>query len=176
MANLTVKAVPAPASLLVAISRYIVGAGSDTTEGTMAMGSEIRVGDAEREAAAAQLRDHYADGRLTLEELNERLDQAFAAKTRADLSALTRDLPVTPRPAASLALQPGSSRSRSGGRAFAALAPLLAMFWLCLILGGVFLFGIGGGKPIAVVLFLAALAFLRRLVFRRRRGGRRCGR
>jgi len=148
----------------------------------MAMGSEIRVGDAEREAVASQLRDHYADGRLTLEELNERLDQVFAAKTRADLNVLTRDLPVTPRlvtgtPSGARALGPGPSGARSGsGRAFAALAPLVAMFWLCLILGGVFLFGIGGGRPIAVVLFLAALAFLRRLVFRRRRGGRRCGR
>jgi hypothetical protein len=148
----------------------------------MAMGSEIRVGDAEREAVASQLRDHYADGRLTLEELNERLDQVFAAKTRADLNVLTRDLPVAPRlvtgtPSGARALGPGPSGARSGsGRAFAALAPLVAMFWLCLILGGVFLFGIGGGRPIAVVLFLAALAFLRRLVFRRRRGGRRCGR
>jgi hypothetical protein len=148
----------------------------------MATGSEMRVGDAEREAVAGQLRDHYADGRLTLEELNERLDQVFAAKTRADLNVLTRDLPVTPRlvtgtPGGARALGSGPSGARSGsGRAFAALAPLVAMFWLCLILGGVFLFGIGGGRPIAVVLFLAALAFLRRLVFRRRRGGRRCGR
>jgi len=161
----------------------------------MAMGSEIRVGDAEREAAAAQLRDHYADGRLTLDELNERLDQTFAAKTRADLNVLTRDLPMAPRPVTGPALTgpaftgtaftgtggralgPGQPGFRSGsGRAFAALAPLLAMFWLCVVLGGVFLFGVGGGKPIAVVLFLAALAFLRRLVFRRRRGGRRCGR
>jgi hypothetical protein len=159
----------------------------------MATGSEMRVGDAEREAVAGQLRDHYADGRLTLDELNERLDQTFAAKTRADLNVLTRDLPMAPRPVTgpaftgttftgtagggSRALGPGQQSFRSGsGRAFAALAPLLAMFWLCVVLGGVFLFGIGGGKPIAVVLFLAALAFLRRLVFRRRRGGRRCGR
>jgi hypothetical protein len=148
----------------------------------MAMGSEIRVGDAEREAVASQLRDHYADGRLTLDELNERLDQTFTAKTRADLNVLTSDLPMTPRPVTgaaggSRALTPGPSRSRSrSGGAFAALAPLLAMFWLCLVLGGVFLFGIGGGKPIAVVLFLAALAFLRRLIFRRRRGRGRCGR
>jgi uncharacterized protein DUF1707 len=146
----------------------------------MATGSEIRVSDAEREAVASQLRDNFADGRLTLDELNERLDLAFAAKTRADLNVLTRDLPMTPRPAtgtAGRALQAGvpRSRSRSGG-AFAAVAPLLAMFWVCAVLGGVFLFGIGGGRPIAVVLFLAALAFLRRLIFRRRRGGRRCGR
>ena len=55
----------------------------------------MRVGDADREAVASQLRDHYADGRLTLDELNERLDQAFAAKTTADLKTVLRDLPWT---------------------------------------------------------------------------------
>ena len=59
----------------------------------MASGFEMRVGDAEREAAASELREHYASGRLTLDELNERLDKAFAAKTRADLSVLMTDLP-----------------------------------------------------------------------------------
>ena len=39
----------------------------------MAAGNEMRVGDAEREAAAAELREHYASGRLTLDELNERV-------------------------------------------------------------------------------------------------------
>jgi hypothetical protein len=59
----------------------------------MASGYEMRVGDAEREATAAELREHYASGRLTLDELNERLDKAFAAKTRGDLDGLMRDLP-----------------------------------------------------------------------------------
>src|SRR5437764_14878960 len=72
------------------------------TEGTMASGYNVRVGDADREAIAAQLREHYADGRLTLEELNERLDQAFAAKTKADLNVVMRDLPQAMRPGAGL--------------------------------------------------------------------------
>ena len=59
----------------------------------MATGSNIRVGDAEREAVAAQLREHYGVGRLTLDELNERLDQTFAAKTAGELNAVTTDLP-----------------------------------------------------------------------------------
>ena len=54
---------------------------------------QMRVSDAEREAAATELREHYAAGRLTLEELNERLDKTFAAKTRADLNGLMTDLP-----------------------------------------------------------------------------------
>ena len=53
----------------------------------------VRVSDTDREAVAAQLREHYAQGRLSLDELNERLDRAFASRTRADLDAVTSDLP-----------------------------------------------------------------------------------
>ena len=63
----------------------------------MTEGFNVRVGDADREAVAAQLRDHYADGRLTLDELNERLDQTFAAKTKADLTTVMQDLPYAPQ-------------------------------------------------------------------------------
>jgi hypothetical protein len=59
----------------------------------MATQPSLRIGDAEREATAAELREHFAHGRLTLEEFNERLDAVFAAKTQSDLSRLTRDLP-----------------------------------------------------------------------------------
>ena len=70
----------------------------------MATGFNVRIGDADREAVAAQLREHYADGRLTLEELNERLDLAFAAKTKADLNPVMRDLPQAAHPAAGCSL------------------------------------------------------------------------
>jgi hypothetical protein len=88
-------------------------------EGAMASGYEMRVGDAEREATAAELREHYASGRLTLDELNERIDKAFAAKTRGDLNALMTDLPSA-RPgsagAAGLAgATPGSGPFGTGG-------------------------------------------------------------
>jgi len=76
----------------------------------MAAGNEMRVGDAEREAAAAELREHYASGRLTLDELNERVDKAFAATTRGDLNALMTDLPSA-RPGWSSAGASGPSGS-----------------------------------------------------------------
>jgi hypothetical protein len=163
------------------MSRYIVEQDLVrlTTEATMVPGSNMRVGDAEREAVASQLREHYADGRLTLDELNERIDQAFAARTRADLDALMRDLPTAPRPlVGSGVADSGSSGSSEwndapgagpGFRPFAAAAPLMTIVWLCVILGSVFLFG-HGQKPIAVVIILAAIAFLRRLFGVRRRG------
>jgi hypothetical protein len=159
----------------------------------MATGYNVRVGDADREAVTAQLREHYADGRLTLEELNERLDQAFAAKTKADLNTVMRDLPHAPRPVAGMphggtAWQgpgwtgpavgrpgqdygwsgQGSQRPRGTCNGF---APLVGLVWLALIVGGVFLFGLGGGeKPLAIILILAAFALVRRLFgFGRRR-------
>ena len=87
----------------------------------MASGNEMRVGDAEREAAAAELREHYASGRLTLDELNERVDKAFAAKTRGDLNALMTDLPSA-RPGWSSAGATGATGA-SGGSALPAGAP-----------------------------------------------------
>jgi hypothetical protein len=53
----------------------------------------VRASDAEREQAAEVLRAGYADGRLTRDELDERLGAGYAAKTRADLRSLTSDLP-----------------------------------------------------------------------------------
>ncbi len=53
----------------------------------------LRMSDAEREQAATALGEHYAQGRLTTEEHSERLDQIWAAKTRAELTPIFRDLP-----------------------------------------------------------------------------------
>lgn len=53
----------------------------------------LRIGDAERDAAATDLGEHYAAGRLTLDELNERLDAVFAARTFGQLSRIMADLP-----------------------------------------------------------------------------------
>jgi DNA-binding transcriptional ArsR family regulator len=53
----------------------------------------IRAGDADREAAAAALGEHFAQGRLTLEELSARLDAVLTATTHGELSQATLDLP-----------------------------------------------------------------------------------
>ncbi|MBV9917318.1 MAG: DUF1707 domain-containing protein [Solirubrobacterales bacterium] len=58
--------------------------------------SAHRVSDEQREACASQLRQHFAAGRLTDEELDERLQRAYAARTQADLAALSADLPRLP--------------------------------------------------------------------------------
>jgi hypothetical protein len=56
-------------------------------------GSQIRVGDSEREAIADRLAQHFSAGRLDEAEFNDRLDQAMRAKTMADLTGLLADLP-----------------------------------------------------------------------------------
>ncbi len=55
---------------------------------------ELRASDADRERVAVVLRDHCAEGRLTLEELAGRLDRTYSARTVGELEALTTDLPV----------------------------------------------------------------------------------
>ncbi len=58
------------------------------------MSSSLRVGDAERDLAAGWLGTHYAAGRLTRVEYDERLAAALSARTRADLDLLFADLPL----------------------------------------------------------------------------------
>jgi hypothetical protein len=56
----------------------------------------IRASDQEREIVVDVLRDAYTDGRITLEEFEDRTSAAYASKTWADLRELTSDLPVEP--------------------------------------------------------------------------------
>jgi hypothetical protein len=53
----------------------------------------MRIGDAERDAAAADLGEHFTAGRLSIEELHERLEAVFAAKTFGQLARIMSDLP-----------------------------------------------------------------------------------
>jgi hypothetical protein len=56
----------------------------------------IRASDKERDSVVDVLRDAYTDGRLTLDEFDERMSAAYAAKTWTELRELTADLPVEP--------------------------------------------------------------------------------
>jgi len=53
----------------------------------------LRASDADRESVANVLREAAGDGRLTMDELDERLDAVYAAKTYAELEPITHDLP-----------------------------------------------------------------------------------
>jgi hypothetical protein len=56
----------------------------------------IRASDRDRDAVVGALRDAYAEGRLSLEEFQERTTAAYAGRTWGDLRELTTDLPVQP--------------------------------------------------------------------------------
>ncbi|HEX4288998.1 MAG TPA: DUF1707 domain-containing protein [Trebonia sp.] len=60
---------------------------------------ELRVSDAERDLAVSELSRAFQVGRLTAEEFGQRSDQAFAARTGKELTALLADLPVEQDPA-----------------------------------------------------------------------------
>lgn len=85
----------------------------------------VRASDAEREAVVGELRAHAAAGRLTVEELGERVAAALTAQTRGDLSRLTADLPSG---------TPARRRRRTralgeGVQAYLAVMALLVAIW-----------------------------------------------
>jgi hypothetical protein len=78
------------------------------------MADTVSVSESERDRTVKALTRHCGDGRITLDELEERIERAFAAQTSAELHELVRDLPkddllavtgVSPSPA----LQPHPS-------------------------------------------------------------------
>lgn len=92
----------------------------------------LRVSDADRDAVTNQLREAFAEGRLTSEEFHERAEHALAARTGADLTALTADLPA---PTAPPGLHSPVAKVRNGElrriwTAWAAMAILLIAVWV----------------------------------------------
>lgn len=61
--------------------------------------ASMRASSADRERAVDVLKAGFAEGRLTQDEYNERMGQAYAARTYGELAALTADLPAGPLPA-----------------------------------------------------------------------------
>ncbi|HEY6664176.1 MAG TPA: DUF1707 domain-containing protein [Propionibacteriaceae bacterium] len=87
----------------------------------------VRIGDAERDRAIASLGDHFAAGRLTAEEFDQRMDQALKARFNEDLEPLFADLPRTVEPD----VQSNSNRRPDLHLAWSAMlwmAPLIVIF------------------------------------------------
>jgi hypothetical protein len=58
--------------------------------------ANLRASDEQRDRAAAEIREHFAAGRLTDEELSDRVQAAYDARTVGDINALLADLPKLP--------------------------------------------------------------------------------
>lgn len=90
----------------------------------------IRIGDTERDTAISALADHYAAGRLTKDEYDERADRANAARFDDDLTPLFADLPAV-ETARDVTARPASRNRRPHPALLAApllwLAPLLTI-------------------------------------------------
>ena len=156
----------------------------------MATGPDLRIGDADREAAAATLREHYAQGRLTLEEFNQRLDAAFAATTQSQLRHITRDLPHVPAPGTAVPVAAGTGRERSrrdyqsgGWRPRLGLFPVIVAAlasWLLIVELHLRMFPWPGKLAIFLTILAGVRGVLRRMFGlsrgRGRAGGRRRGR
>jgi Flp pilus assembly protein TadB len=113
----------------------------------------LRVGDAERDEMTEALHEHFAKGRLTAEELDERLSATLAARTVADLRAVDADLPDT-RPEPIPAGPPRHFRGHHGFRPpiFFKLTVLALIF--AAVAGG---HGGHGALVVLRVVFLVAL-------------------
>lgn len=75
--------------------------------------AQLRIGDVERHQVAELLREAAGEGRLDVDELEERLEATYAAKTYADLVPITVDLPSHPHPRAATT-RPPAPRHASG--------------------------------------------------------------
>ena len=135
----------------------------------------IRASDEDRGRIADALGEHYAAGRLTLEEFQERLDKVYAATTLGELDLLMADLPGTdlsrlPERRAPGPVQVPADRSvqawRAAWRFWLAIGVVAFVIWL---LGG----ASGGPWFLWVAVPLALLMLRRRIAAGPRRDGRR---
>jgi Domain of unknown function (DUF1707) len=88
----------------------------------------LRASDEDREQLIAELNEHAVAGRLSTEELEERLQATYAARTTGELDALRRDLPVTSR---QVALNHAQRRAQLTRRLIQETGGSLGLFVLC---------------------------------------------
>jgi hypothetical protein len=115
----------------------------------------MRAGDKDRQRVVELLGKHFGEGRLTVEEFDERVVRAHAARYLDEFPSLTADLPGDPEP-------PRRPTRRPTRVPFAAFVLLFAMLLTVSVIGAV----AHGGPP----LFALFLAFL---FLRQRRWSRR---
>src|SRR5690349_4241393 len=113
--------------------------------------SGLRASDAERERVAEALRRHHLDGRLDTEELQERLERAYAARTTGELAPLLADLPAE--------REPGRTPRRHAGFPVPPLLAVALVVLLALATAGAVAHGHPGPLPFVAVFLLLRFAW-----------------
>lgn len=133
---------------------------------------DIRVSDAERDQAVAELSEHFQAGRITQDEFDDRSGRALRARTGIDLSGLFTDLPqrglVPPQaasPAADSVFTPGGPPRPN----FLPLARVVIAFVVAAIIAGGLFGGYRHGHVVIVPLGPAVIVALLCLRLARRR-------
>ena len=96
--------------------------------------ADLRVSDQDRDIAAQQLREHFAAGRLTQEELDQRVQTAYAAQTQQQLELLLWDLPALPATRQQIRAEMVERRKHLQRRLLQESGGGLAIFAICVII------------------------------------------
>jgi Domain of unknown function (DUF1707) len=140
----------------------------------MTSSPEMRASDSDRDRVAGMLREHYAEGRLTVDEFDERLEKLYASKTYGELQLITADLPgidlgtysarVEQRKEADKAAKARAKRRkdlRDGWAAWAVIGGVNWVIWLIVSLtsdGDVYPWPLWVMGPWGVIMLVATLA------------------
>jgi hypothetical protein len=112
----------------------------------------MRASDGDREATAHVLREHFAAGRLTETELDERLAAAYEAREDSELAALTHDLPALPLTPAERSRALAERRGHLQRRLLQESGGGIALFTVCVVVW--LTSGAHGFWPIWVLIFV----------------------
>ena len=94
----------------------------------------MRASDEQRERAAQEIREHFAAGRLTDEELSERVQAVYSARTEHDLNQLLSDLPKLPATPAQHKAEIVARRRQLQRRLLQEAGGGAALFLLCTVI------------------------------------------
>jgi uncharacterized membrane protein YccC len=119
----------------------------------------LRASDGDRERAAAEIREHFAQGRLRQDELAERLERAYAAETTAELDQLRSDLPPLPAPPPNRRAELAERRAELSRRLAQETGAAAAPFLICTVIW--LLSGANGGFWPAWLLLIPAILLVK---------------
>lgn len=123
--------------------------------GAMAAKRQMRASDRDRDQVVEALREQVAEGRLTFEEFEERIDRAYTARTWDELDKLTEDLPVRVVFAADeVGAAETAERPRDTVRPRAGVAPARAQALLPALVGVILVLGLVAARAWPVLPFV----------------------